>query len=204
MLIGVDLDEVLADLLSAFIRYHNDKYGTSLDREGFHSYDLWKAWGGTREDAVQKVKDFYKTKYFKNITPLSGSVRGIDILCKTNELIVITSRPSYVEEETKEWINYYFPDKFSDIYFVANPYQPGIYKRKKSDICRELGVDVFIEDCFNYARDCANNGTHVFLFDSPWNRSGKLPTGVVRVKSWGEIVKRCQKMYLNIETKKFN
>ena len=199
MLIGVDLDEVLADLLSAFIRYHNEKYGTSLQREDFRSYDLWKAWGGTLEDAVQKVKDFYKTDYFRNINPVQGSIEVIDTLSKTNELIVITSRPHYIRRETKNWIEHYFPEKFSKVYFVTNPYQPGIYKRSKSDICAELGVNILIEDCLDYARECASRGTSVFLLDSPWNRSEELPSGVMRVKSWNEILEKSQKMYLNYE-----
>lgn len=54
MRIGVDFDDVLAD----FLPYHNEKYGTSFNFGGFFSFKYWEVIGGSREDAVRKVRDF--------------------------------------------------------------------------------------------------------------------------------------------------
>ena len=57
MNIGVDLDEVLGDFLSSLIQYHNTNYNSVLSREDFHSYKFWEVWGGTKEEAIQKLND---------------------------------------------------------------------------------------------------------------------------------------------------
>jgi len=92
MLIAIDLDEVLAEFIDSFIEFHNAVYGTNLTRNNFFSYKFWEAWGGTRKEAINKVYEFHKTPYFKNIKPVEGAIEGVKKIGKKNKLIVITSR----------------------------------------------------------------------------------------------------------------
>jgi hypothetical protein len=62
--LALDIDEVCAQFVPALIRYHNDKFGTSLSAETFHSYTFSEVWGGTDAEGVEKVYDFFATKYF--------------------------------------------------------------------------------------------------------------------------------------------
>jgi uncharacterized HAD superfamily protein len=62
-------------------------------------------------------------------------------------------------------------------------------KRLKSAMCKELGIQVMIDDHMSVAKDCAEAGIRVLLFDQPWNQ-GELPMGAERVHSWDEIVKK--------------
>ena len=187
MKIGIDLDEVLADFLPAFIEYHNDTYGTSLVREQFHSYRFWETLGGTREEAIQKVYDFHKTPNFKNMKPVLDSQESVDILKQNNDLVVVTSRQDDVAKVTREWITQHFPNVFSEIYFTNHYSQNGSSTTKKQ-ICNSVGVDILIEDSLEYALECLNSKRRILLLDCPWNRSYELPQGIYRVNSWKDII----------------
>ncbi len=187
MKIGVDLDEVLADFLSALIKYHNSVYRTSLIREDFHSYDFWKVWGGTRDQAIQKVYDFYKTDYFKSIDPVFGAQNAIKLLRQKNELFIITSRQKIVYEVTINWINEFFPNSFSDVYF-ADYYSNTSNLISKKNLCNNLGIDIFIDDVPKYILECTDSKIKALLFTAPWNKKFVLPENVYRVDSWNNIV----------------
>jgi len=60
-------------------------------------------------------------------------------------------------------------------------------KRTKSSVCKELGIDIFIEDAPVYAKNISEAGIPVILIDAPWNRetSGEL---ITRVYSWDEVL----------------
>ncbi|MBN2880651.1 hypothetical protein JXM83_01240 [Candidatus Woesearchaeota archaeon] len=187
MKIGIDLDEVLADFLSTLIEYHNINYGTSLIREQFKSYRFWETWGGTREDAIQKVYDFYQTPYFKNIKPVLDSQKAVDILKLNNDLVVVTSRQNDIAEATREWIAQHFPNTFSEVYF-ANHYSQNGSSTTKKQICDSLGVDVLIEDSLEYSLECLNINRKIMLLNCPWNISSELPKEIYRVNSWKNII----------------
>lgn len=188
MHIGVDLDEVLADFISALIDFHNYTYGTSFTKNDFHSYEFHEVWGGTREEAIQKVYDFHKTAYSENIQPVAGSIEGVESLKRNGyTLSIITSRQYDFIDLTKKWLRKYFPDKFSSMYFTNSHSQNGV-TIKKSEICSRLNVDKLIDDRADNANECAMSGTEVFLLDYPWNRNVNLSPKVTRVKSWQELL----------------
>ena len=187
MKIGIDLDEILADFLSAIIKYHNLTYGTKLERGQFSSYGFWKTWGGTKEEAIQKVCDFYKTPFFKNIQPVSGAKKAISTLRQNNDLFIVTSRHDDVIDQTMKWVEGHFPNTFTDIYFANNYFQGGASKTKVQ-ICDEIGANILIEDSMEYALECVNSKRKVFLLDYPWNQCPELPQGISRFSSWDEIV----------------
>lgn len=195
MLIGVDLDDVLADYIPALCEFHNATYGTSLARENFHSYSFWEVWGGTKEEARKKAIEFRNSSYFDNIQPVAGSIEGVDVLKKSHNLVIITSRSTI--DKTNEWLNKHFPNKFSGVYFSHNHYT-GKGTREKSDICLDLGVNAMIEDNLEYSLDCALKSIKVLLFNSPWNNQiYKVPllkrfllAKIKRIGSWKEIIEK--------------
>lgn len=186
MIIGIDLDEVIADSLNSFLEFHNDTYGTSLTRKQFYCYEVWKILGEAPEETIQKFYDFYKTHYFDNVKPVAGSVEGIEKLSKNHKLMVITARPKNISKKTEKWLDKYFTDKFSAIHFT-NSYSLQGEEIKKSELCQKLEVDVLIEDSPYNAKECISNKTKIILLDRPWNETEKVKTGISRVYSWKEI-----------------
>jgi uncharacterized HAD superfamily protein len=189
MRIGIDLDDVVADSVAAMAAFHNERYGTSLKREDFVNYDLWKIWGGDRLDAIKKIEEFFLTDHFANISPVAGSVSGIAALKGMgHELYAVTARSDIAIRPTEVWIKKHFPDAFRGVHF-ANHFNLHKEPRKKSEICKELGIGLLIDDSMENAKDCAAANIKVFLLDYPWNQ-GDLPDGVKRVFSWEEIVSK--------------
>jgi uncharacterized HAD superfamily protein len=193
MLIAIDLDEVLTDFTSNFIEFHNKKYGTSLKRKDFVNYRYWDILGITKEEAIRRVYEFYETDSFQNMPPLTGSKEALISLKKKHKLIIITSRPDDIVKITEKWVDKFFPETFSKLYFTNHLPKNGI-PRKKEDVCSKLGVDILIEDVLEFAVGCASEKTKVLLLTCPWNEKYKLLKGIYRVKSWKEIVEKVNEL----------
>lgn len=191
MTIGVDLDEVLADSLSTIIEYHNALYNTALTRDQFHSYNFWEVWGGTKDEAIQKIYDFFASPLVKQIKPVAGAQLGITSLKTNHDLIVITSRTHDREALTYNWLNQHFPNCFKDVRFTNHFTQSGL-SIPKAKVCDDLQVDAFIDDIVQYATECLKPNRKILLFNKPWNKNAELPAGIQRVYTWTEIEK-----YLN-------
>ena len=188
--IGIDIDDTLLDFIGNYLIFHNQKYKTNLKREDFKTYSFNHSLGGTMNKAVNTVGEFYKTEIFKKIRPFSNSIDVINNLKKKYDLFIITSRPDFMVDETKEWINKYFPNKFSDIFFSYNHYT----KRKnngktKAEICSDLEISILIDDSLEYALNCAEKGVKVLLLNARWNLNGEHEN-IIRVKNWEEILEK--------------
>jgi len=191
MKIGIDLDEILGGLVPELLKFHNDKYKTNFKLEDFFSYKLWEVWGGNREEAIEKIYEFYKTDFFKNIKPIKGSQKAIEKLKKNNELFIITARQNVIKKETRLWVEKNFPNAFSNIHFTNHYAQKEKLKTKK-EVCDLLDVDILIEDSLEYSSECVNPKRKIFLMDYPWNKSDNLPKNIERVYSWEEIIDKIQ------------
>jgi len=187
MKIGIDLDEVLAELMPELIDFYNESQNTSFKIEEFHFFNLEKVWGGTREEAIKKVHEFYKSPSFDKIKPIIGCKEVLDILKKENELFIITSRPKNLEFSTKQWLEKYFPNTFSGVFFT-NQFSLSEEKTTKLEICNSLGIEVFIDDHIDYALECLSSNRKVFLFNKPWNQKFEIPESIQRVSNWNEIL----------------
>ncbi len=189
MKIGVDLDGVLSQTIPAIIEFHNNTYGTNFVLEKFSSNDYWEVWGGTKNEAIDKVHEFYKTNYFKDIKPVEGALEALNILKKNNSLVIITARADIIADTTREWVGKYFPNIFSEIYFTNHFAQEGTEKTKR-EFCDSLDINILIEDVVKYAIECVTPNRKVLILDCPWNKDASLPEGIERVYSWEEILEK--------------
>ena len=189
MIIGVDIDGVLANLIVPFLKFHNRKYKTSDIPANHISNDLTIIWKCSKEEAHRRVFEFYMSSDFEKIKPVEGAVEGINRLGKKHKLHAITARPPIMQRKTDLWINQYFHKKFEIIHHT-NLFSLEGAKKNKSQVCQELGIKTIIEDDLNYALDCANLDINVYLLDSPWNKTKKLPKNIIRVFGWRDITKK--------------
>src|SRR3990167_2873158 len=105
MIIGVDLDEVLADIMEPLNLYHNTEYGTSFRREDYVEYGLTKIWNVSWEEAMKRVYDFYRSPEFELLNPIPGAKDSLRLISQKNSLYIITSRPLEFHHKTENWIN---------------------------------------------------------------------------------------------------
>ncbi len=192
MKIGIDYDEILIATLPQIIKYHNDKFATNLKLEDFHSYNFWEVWGGTRQEAIDKVHDFFKTPYFQNAKPIRGSQKNVNALRRNHDLAIITARQDHLENHTRNEANLYFPNTFQEIYF-GNHYARNTSneeKTTKKEMCNKGGINLLIDDSLKYATDSVSDERKVLLFNYPWNQTNEtLHENIIRVNSWEEALK---------------
>lgn len=196
MNIGIDVDEVLAELLEAFLEYHNRKYNTNTQKKDMFSDSFLEVFGGTKEENQQKVLDFFKSEHFQNIKPVKRALEIIKLLAKEHQLCIITARPYIIRQETEQWLLRHFSNSFHCINFTNQWHGIG-EKQLKSYIGKKHKIDVMIDDSLYHALDCASQGIYVLLadFGYPWNKTEKLPENIKRVHSWDEIAKEITRDY---------
>ena len=187
MLIGVDLDEVLAEFTEGFLAYHNESEGTGYRKEDFHTYHFEEIIGGSKKEVVGKILEFYKSPEFGGTKPVDGSVEAIRLLRQQHQLVVVTARPISIRQATEQWLLRHFPEMFDDIYYTYNPYS-GRGDSPKSAVCLERNINILIDDAPENIMDFTNHPTRVLLFERPWNKIARVPENIQRVSSWQEIV----------------
>jgi len=186
MKIGIDLDDTLSYTLQNMIEFHNKNYGTNFKFEDYTKYEQWYIWSENLEEALKRLYEFHVSSYGENIKPILYAKDILEKVKNNNQIFVITARSKNIEKETKEWLEKYYPNIFSKIYFADN-YSQEDKKITKKGICDELGIDILIEDNLQYALECVSPNRKVYLIDYPWNQSDALPPNVERVNSWKEI-----------------
>eukprot|EP00392_Amoebophrya_sp_AT5.2_P018559 g19121.t1 len=137
IVVAVDLDEVLGRFLHALCGYHNASYQTNLIKERVNpfpetclkecdtcSYRFCDVWGGSNEEATEKVHAFFETDYFKEhleVLQDAQSVLRKWAITSTStspfDFFVVTSRQHVIIPETKRWLETHFPGVFQDVLF---------------------------------------------------------------------------------------
>ena len=188
MLIGVDLDGVIADFLGSFIAYHNHHYRTAYRKEDFAAHPMELTIGGSQEEIIRKTYEFYGSTAFGDLKPILGSQEALKELGRLHKLIIITARPKDIANQTQVWLQEHFPTLFADIIHAQDHFVKGI--GFKSRICLERGVNILVDDAAENAQEFLEHPTRFILFDQPWNRSFDLSSGMSRVKNWHEVVEK--------------
>lgn len=191
--VAADVDEVLLDFFPPLNDFYNRRFGTNFKLRDYIYYDLEKVWDIQRQRAIEIVLDFYKSEGFKQMLPVDGAQEAIRILSGNNELSAVTSRHSFLEKETRECLDRYFGNAFTEVFLNG---QYGIHSSglDKSGYCLKNGIFVVLEDNADIAQKCAEKGISVFLFDKPWNKNSSfsLSHRVIRVgvdkNPWEEVL----------------
>ena len=182
LIIAYDLDECLADTMKNFLKFHNEKYGTNYVIEDILVFDKKYVWGGTYEDIIRKYDEFYAIEHSEDIEPITGAKEAVNELRKiTDKQFVITARPEYMRKRTIKWIEEHFPGMFDEIILTDGLF---ISSKKKSDICKELGVDIIIEDSPSTILACEKEGINAIAFLQPWNKNADIKN---KFATWNEI-----------------
>ncbi|MDD3646877.1 MAG: hypothetical protein PHS44_00030 [Candidatus Dojkabacteria bacterium] len=161
MIVAFDLDDVLRPFLEPLAEFVNENY---LRWEGVHPVDDWRRllgvrnfgqiWGGTLEQAIAIVKEFYHQDSFINIEPAAGAVELVESLIAQGDKVVVVTACHDDPERTASWIQRWFLG-ISDIYYT------GEYEGETSsklEICLRIGAHVLIDDSLIHMIGCSENG----------------------------------------------
>lgn len=194
MKIAVDIDGVLLDTMPALNDFYNRTHGTKFRVGDYLHHDLEKTWGGSKEDAVGVVEEFFKSPYVLKIMPMPYSLEGIAVLSRNHELFSITSRPESIHALTENSLRKNFNTSIEKVIYTGQ-YVVAASEMDKGRICIAEGADLLIEDCLEISLNAADMGLDVFLFNNSQNQLNgnyaAIPPKLLRIRGgWKEIVER--------------
>jgi 5' nucleotidase, deoxy (Pyrimidine), cytosolic type C protein (NT5C) len=119
--IAIDLDDTLSYTNLTICKWHNEKYGTNMTLDDFHSYYYWKNPGwGTPSEAISKVEDFLLSPTVNEIPPIPSAQKATKHLKEAGyTLVVITARMHEISDNTVQWLETHFPGVFDTVYFTS-------------------------------------------------------------------------------------
>lgn len=183
-ILALDCDDVVFPFVNQLISYLNNEKGMNLKREDFNTYNLQKILGDKYFwQTIKKLNDFYRSPYFRQAVPVDGAVNVLDSLKKDYSIHLITSRPRILKEKTNIFLESFFPGIIDSKHFSKNNACYNGARKTKAQICLELGAKTIIEDCLEYAVQCAEGGINVLLLNTPWNQSKENSPLIKRVNN---------------------
>lgn len=188
------MDDVLLNFNEALLVHANRKYNKNIKIDDIDTYlFLEEKFGVSGEEVVSTLNNFFFHADHIEASPNSEAIDVVNNLSKKFDLLIITAKPETLKDSTNEWLNKHYTNMFSELHF-ANHFGLTEKKRKKSEICQELGIDIFVEDSLGNALDVSSVGIPVLLIDKKWNQDDNLPDLVKRVHSWSEIEKEIENL----------
>lgn len=156
--IGLDIDEVLADWVGHWTKYHGQEVPEiwNFDRSIESKFDLLK-----------NDKDFWLS--------IPVKTKPSDIHFEPH--CYITSR-SIPKEWTEEWL-----DKNG---FPTMPVYSVGFGASKVEVAKQSGIELFVDDRYENFVELNKNRIFCFLFDAPHNQ--RYDVGYKRIKSLNEIL----------------
>ena len=186
--IAVDIDEVLFPFIDEFIKDHNTRFATALNKSQFHTYEFSGPLGLDVPKTVERVYAFQKQLDSRSSAPFEESREAVTKLSRHYDLAVVTARHPQFESMTLEWLREHYADSFDSITHIG--FAPIMEKpRTKAEVCLELGAIALIDDSIDHILQCSKSGVEGVLFGNyPWNQSNTLPPNVTRCPSWHEVL----------------
>ncbi len=181
MRIGIDLDDVIADLVPELIKFLNDLYKADLEFKEIKSWEIWKYGNLTEKEFKEGTKKFIEEGGYSRLPVIKGAVEGVNRLKELGEVYIVTRRSIKRRAETISWLR----DKkikYDGIYFSNNG--------PKTHIFEDINPNLIIDDSPSSAKDLLwFRG--FFLYDKPWNKHVKIEKNR-RLKSWKDILKKVE------------
>jgi len=172
--IGVDIDGVIADFVTAFRKLVEKRYDVSLSENDIYAHDLFLVLGVPEQEAKELIRETLVTK----LKLVPNAKKSLAYLSRYHKIFVITARPKDLLEQTRKWL------KSNGI-----SYHEIVHQNEGEKHGSKLKLDVIIEDNLTEAIRWKGKAKNVLVFDHPWNKSLNVRRLITRVRSWEDIVR---------------
>lgn len=190
MKIGLDFDDVTAHLTEPLLEFYNKLKDKNHSKDEMKEYDIWVNWGITKEEGMNLINEFHETQKLETTKPIEYAIESIfKILHNGDKLWIITARHPKFKKKVEDWISHHIENKRIEV-ITTRDFRVGEHV-KKYQICKELEIDIMLEDSGENALECAKAGIKVILFDNPWNQNFEHKN-ITRVNGWKEAIKILQ------------
>lgn len=194
-IIAVDIDEVLGAYAVEFVKFSNERWGTHLTVDDYkeHWSEMWEV---DMEETTRRAKELYKSGMTGRIPHIIGANEALKQLMKDFDIVLVTSRPIVLEQETRAWLEKYYSDVVTAIYF-AGMYDGAVtsnsFMQTKATIYSELKPAFVVDDQLKHCYAAVELGIDTILFgDYPWNQDMNATEGLVRCHDWQAVIDHIQ------------
>lgn len=180
MIILVDVDGVVADLHTEWLRRYNLDYDTDLGKEDISSWSMHKL---VVPECGTKIYDYLKLpEIYDLVQPIEGALDGIKSIRKMGHRVVYLSAGFYPAKV--RWLNYngFLSGRTSNWASAEDV----IIAFDKSLIKGDVLIDDRLKNVDEF------HGPAI-LFDQPWNQEGRNGR-VWRAMDWEGVVKKIERM----------
>lgn len=161
--LNIDIDGVVADLLTPWLDYYNSRTGESIKKSDITCWDL--------EDCLRHKEVIHEFLYlpgvYRNLEVIGNAKKVLKELNKDFKLQFVTDTPFHARDDRLYWVQKHFP-YIKDIYFAED----------KSNIKADLILDDRPENLISFP------GIKV-CFDHEYNKN--IPVTHYRVKDIEEF-----------------
>lgn len=189
MIIGIDIDDTIADTYETLFNYAQNYTLNELKREptikevSCDTHMYVETLHGWNTEESEKFWELYYEKMLKNVNLKTCTLEYLQKLKdEGNKIIFITARfqPTTfelnVEKITKQWL------EKNDI-----PYDKLIVNASdKQKVAIDEKIDVFIDDSFRNCQAVSDSGIKTYIIDTRLNRDLKREN-IERVYSWPHV-----------------
>lgn len=153
MRIAVDLDDVVADLISHLLTTHYEMTGVALSREQVGSWDVFPP------EVHNRVR--YGDGY-AHLALLPGAREFLSWLRIRHRVFIVTYRGEHARSITLDWLERHVSGLYDEVYFTGGG---------KVGTCRELGIELIVDDSYDQVPAVTSAlGIPGILVDTPMNR----------------------------------
>jgi 5'(3')-deoxyribonucleotidase len=140
MRVALDFDDCLADTSTYILKGLNDHLGTDHEKHHITTYSYEDNLDISSEEFWKVHDELIHASKPQDILPgyALGAVMGHTM--DNYELFVLSARSKKFQPKIEEWIQHYFPDKFSGIFVTSG--------KSKNDAMTLLELDVLVDDSY--------------------------------------------------------
>lgn len=172
MIILIDMDDTIEQLLRAWLKGVNERYGYSVRYEDMTSWDVSAPYHGLTKEQVYSIPD--EPGFWGTVEPIEGAAEVIrSFMDEGHEVYIVTATPYIsVAEKMEDLLFRWFP-------FIT--WDQVIITRRK----QLIRGDVLIDDGVHNLE----GGDYIkILMTAPHNRDYDAKgNGMIRVNNWEEI-----------------
>jgi len=179
MRIGLDFDGTIIDTTAAKMRFAREAFGVELT-----ALETWGAIGRERigeERFVEMVRAAHE-ELTLTTPPMPGAAEAIRRLARDHQLFVVTARNDVEVRWAERWIATHAPAISAVVHTSRAP---------KLDACRELGVELMLDDIPGVLHEIAEAGVGAALIEAEYNRDTPRHARVRAVPHWRDFVALC-------------
>jgi uncharacterized HAD superfamily protein len=173
MLIGVDIDNVVAEFEAAFRGWINRHTGLALRRSDITTFSFADCCPLSHDEVADLFWGFVRAGRLRSLSLIPHARSALEGLSRRSEVCLVTSRPPQEEivADTRFWC------QRKGLGFARL-----IFAERKWETDEDFSL--FVEDNLDQAVALAERGTAVLLLDYPWNRAASPHPRISRIRSW--------------------